>query len=243
MPTIATIRRRCLKSPSAAISTTTKLRSRAGPPSKIRWSSRIVILASELSEPADDSYDSEPAPVDFDAEQTVAHIQPDERATREDSLPFPGHAAAPEIAPEGRTLEHETLEDEEMEFHPVPEDIEALSEAAADSDLDLVEETLDADNGYGERWLPKIADVDEDEVLAAESAARPIRLRAKTKTMTTRKRKRPTDAPKCAPRRRPWLISSARPSVRAMIAADSVAAAAAAATTFALVHTPTAHSR
>ena len=55
-----------------------------------------------------------------------------------------------------------------MEFHPVPEDLEALSEAAADSDLDLVEETLDADNGYSERWLPKIADVDEEEVLAAE---------------------------------------------------------------------------
>ena len=40
--------------------------------------------------------------------------------------------------------------------------------SAADSDLDLVEETLDADNGYSERWLPKIADVDEEEVLAAE---------------------------------------------------------------------------
>ncbi len=125
-------------------------------------------VASELSEPTDDSYGHESAAVDSEAELTVAQTQPDEPATREDSLPFPGHAAAPDIAPKGRTLEHETLEDEEMEFHPVPEDIEALSEAAADSDLDLVEETLDADNGYGERWLPKIADVDEEEVLAAE---------------------------------------------------------------------------
>src|SRR5262249_19828008 len=89
--------------------------------------------------------------------------------THEHTLSFPGHGEAPSSAPQGRTLEHETLEDEEMEFHPVPEDIEALSEAAADSDLDLIEETLDAGNGYGERWLPKIAAVDEDEVLAAEA--------------------------------------------------------------------------
>ncbi len=114
------------------------------------------------------SYDNESSPVDFQAEQTVSHIQPDEAETREHAAAFPDYAPAPSSAPQGRTLEHETLEDEEMEFHPVPEDIEALSEAAADSDLDLVEETLDAGNGYNDRWLPKIADVDEEEVLAAE---------------------------------------------------------------------------
>ena len=103
---------------------------------------------------------------DFEAEKMAEQIQPDAPA-HEHSLPFPSHAA-PDAAPEGRTLEHETLEDEEMEFQPVPEDLEALSEAAADSDLDLIEETLDAGDGYGERWLPKIADVDEEEVLAAE---------------------------------------------------------------------------
>ncbi len=125
-------------------------------------------FAAELSEPANASYESESAGVDFEAEQNVAQTQPDEPATREHELPFPGHGDAPSSAPKGRTLEHETLDDEEMEFPPVPEDFEALSEAAADSDLDLVEETLDADNGFGERWLPKIADVDEEEVLAAE---------------------------------------------------------------------------
>jgi len=109
---------------------------------------------------------NESLPVDFELEQTVAHIQPDE-PTHEPSRPFPAHAA-PSSAPEGRTLEHEVLEDEETEFHPVPDNLEALSEAAADSDLDLVEETLDADDGFGDRWVPKIADVDEDEVLAAE---------------------------------------------------------------------------
>jgi len=76
--------------------------------------------------------------------------------------------AAPEQAPEGRTLEHEVLEDEEMEFHPVPDDISALSEVEGDEELILEEETLDAGNGSSERWIPKIEDVDEDEVVAAE---------------------------------------------------------------------------
>jgi ribonuclease G len=110
---------------------------------------------------------SEPRPVDFEAEQVVSELQPDEEPVRNHAVAFPSHEA-PSMAPEGHTLEHETLDDDEMEFHPMPENLEALSEAAADSDLDLVEETLDSDNGYGERWVPKIADVDEDEVLAAE---------------------------------------------------------------------------
>ena len=76
--------------------------------------------------------------------------------------------AAPSVAPEGRTLEHEVLEDEEMEFHPVPDDLGAMSEVAGDEELVLEEETLDADNGYSDRWIPKIEDVDEDEVVAAE---------------------------------------------------------------------------
>ncbi len=76
--------------------------------------------------------------------------------------------AAPAEAPEGRTLEHEVLEDEEMEFHPVPDDISALSEVAGDEGLVLEEETLDSDSGFSERWIPKIEDVDEDEVVAAE---------------------------------------------------------------------------
>jgi len=76
--------------------------------------------------------------------------------------------AAPSEAPEGRTLEHEVLEDEETEFQPVPQDLNALSEVAGDEELVLEEETLDSDRGYSERWIPKIEDVDEDEVVAAE---------------------------------------------------------------------------
>jgi len=76
--------------------------------------------------------------------------------------------AVPSEAPEGRTLEHEVLEDEEMEFHPVPNDVAALSEVAGDEELVLEEETLDSDSGYSQRWIPKIEDVDEDEVVAAE---------------------------------------------------------------------------
>src|ERR1019366_6450425 len=76
--------------------------------------------------------------------------------------------SAPSEAPEGRTLEHETLEDDEMEFHPMPENIEALSEVAGDLELEMEEETLDSNDGYSDRWIPKVADVDEDEVVAAE---------------------------------------------------------------------------
>jgi Rne/Rng family ribonuclease len=80
----------------------------------------------------------------------------------------PQRLTAPWEAPEGRTLEHEVLEDEETEFAPVPEDLSALSEVAGDEELILEEETLDSDNGNSERWIPKIEDVDEDEVVAAE---------------------------------------------------------------------------
>jgi ribonuclease G len=76
--------------------------------------------------------------------------------------------SVPSEAPVGRTLEHEVLEDEETEFHPVPDDLGALSEVAGDEELILEEETLDSGNGYSERWIPKIEDVDEDEVVAAE---------------------------------------------------------------------------
>ncbi len=87
---------------------------------------------------------------------------------------LPRRVTAPSVAPEGRTLEHEVLEDEEMEFHPVPDDLSALSEVAGDEELVLEEETLDADNGDSDRWIPKIADVDEDEVVAAEERGEQI---------------------------------------------------------------------
>ncbi len=102
------------------------------------------------------------------------HSETQEEELTHDELPPPNFAggfqqhSAPAEAPEGRTLEHETLEDDEMEFHPMPENIEAMSEVASDSELELVEETLDSDNGYSERWIPQVADVDEDEVVAAE---------------------------------------------------------------------------
>jgi len=91
----------------------------------------------------------------------------EEEAAPRAPVGFQRHAA-PEHAPEGRTLEHETLEDDEMEFHPVPENIEALREVAGDADLELEEETLNNGDSYSDRWIPKVADVDEDEVVAAE---------------------------------------------------------------------------
>ncbi len=82
--------------------------------------------------------------------------------------------AAPSIAPEGRTLEHEVLEEEEAEFQPMPDDLSAMREVAGDEEMVLEEETLDANNGYSERWVPKIEDVDEDEIVAAEERGEKI---------------------------------------------------------------------
>ena len=101
---------------------------------------------------------------DTTEEETTHHEAP---SGAQFTAGFPQHSA-PAEAPEGRTLEHETLEDDEMEFHPMPENIEALSEVASDLELEMEEETLDNDNGYSDRWIPKVADVDEDEVVAAE---------------------------------------------------------------------------
>jgi Rne/Rng family ribonuclease len=100
--------------------------------------------------------------------------EPDHAETTTQEPPaFQAHSA-PSIAPEGRTLEHEVLEDEEIEFHPVPDDLSALSEVQGDEELVLDEETLDADNDDSDRWIPKIADVDEDEVVAAEERGEQI---------------------------------------------------------------------
>ncbi|MGB8889928.1 MAG: Rne/Rng family ribonuclease [Candidatus Korobacteraceae bacterium] len=99
-------------------------------------------------------------------EQVAAEPHVDAAASREDSNTE--RLAAPSVAPKGRTLEHEVLEDEEAEFQPVPDDLSAMSEVAGDEELVLEEETLDSDNGYSGRWIPKIEDVDEDEVVAAE---------------------------------------------------------------------------
>jgi Rne/Rng family ribonuclease len=100
-------------------------------------------------------------------QHATSEMHSSDAAVARDSSAFPS-LTAPTEAPEGRTLEHEILEDEEAEFQPVPDDLNALSEVAGDEELVLEEETLDSDNGYSDRWVPKIADVDEDEVIAAE---------------------------------------------------------------------------
>ena len=138
-------------------------------------------------EPSHPVHEEAAAATNTDAPEPRSHIEPSEYGTIEvvsdateeeyshrDSEPAPQFASgfhqhsAPSEAPEGRTLEHETLEDDEMEFHPMPENIEALSEVAGDLELELEEETLDSNDGYSDRWIPKVADVDEDEVVAAE---------------------------------------------------------------------------
>ncbi len=138
----------------------------------------------EVSEPAWSSPVSSPpaieaAPQFENAENTqygTIEVGPGAEELRDDNQevadgpesPAYHQHTTPSEAPEGRTLEHETLDDDEMEFHPMPENLEALREVAADAELELEEETLDSDNGFGERWIPKVADVDEDEVVAAE---------------------------------------------------------------------------
>ena len=116
----------------------------------------------ESTEPS--GHDATEVATESTAEEAEHHLegQPAPAATG-----FQRHAA-PDEAPEGRTLEHETLEDDEMEFHPMPENIEAMREVAGDSELELEEETLDNGDNFADRWIPKVADVDEDEVVAAE---------------------------------------------------------------------------
>jgi len=123
-----------------------------------------VIRHEEVQEPQAAHHDAE-APV---AVQTTDVHEQESAVQEAQEFPAFHHDEAPSVAPAGRTLEHEVLEDEEMEFHPVPDDLSALSEVAGDEELVLEEETLDSDNGYSERWIPKIEDVDEDEVVAAE---------------------------------------------------------------------------
>jgi Rne/Rng family ribonuclease len=133
------------------------------------------------------THDTEVPQATSEASQHEGHVEAADRGTieggfetTEEEHSYPESQSGPELtselqqhsapseAPEGRTLEHETLEDDEMEFHPMPENIEALSEVAGDVELEMEEETLDSSDGYSDRWIPKVADVDEDEVVAAE---------------------------------------------------------------------------
>ena len=190
------------------------------------------------------STESESGPVDFEAEQRV-HTFSRRAATHESSLPFPGYAAAPSTAPKGRTLEHETLEDDEMEFHPVPENLEALSEVAGDRELDAGRrDPRRRRTATSERWVPKIADVDEEEVIAAEERGEKIYQAPRSDEEDGDEGGRGRDqwarrVACCVADR--GLSAAASRAPAAMIAAISVAAAAvAAATTFVLGRTPTA---
>ena len=95
-------------------------------------------------------------------------------ATQAEHHAHTAQLAAPSAAPEGRTLEHEVIEEEEAEFATIPEDLGAMREVAGDEELVLEEETLDADNNFADRWVPKIEDVDEDEIVAAEERGEKI---------------------------------------------------------------------
>ena len=133
------------------------------------WSSQNREQLDVATEEAEEPYEGVTAHTErtFVEEGTELEEEEEQGSTQHAALHYAQHEA-PSAAPEGLTLEHETLDDDEIEYHPVPENLDELSEVAGDAELDLVEETLDADNGYNERWIPKVADVDEDEVVAAE---------------------------------------------------------------------------
>ena len=109
----------------------------------------------------------------------------------------------------------------------MPENLEAMSEVAGDFDLELEEETLDDDNGYSDRWIPKVADVDEDEVVAAEErgetrfAAGEEELEEEEERRRRRQRARRT----ARGRRRQLPISSARRGAVAKVTATAAAGA------------------
>jgi Rne/Rng family ribonuclease len=144
---------------------------------------------AELTQPDEDTgpfsiADLRIEPLALETEQTASATQAEAEEVEEESHTAPAEHevdtpagsfdlvereqhAAPSVAPEGRTLEHEVLEEEEAEFQPMPNDLTAMREVAGDEELVLEEETLDA-NGFSDRWVPKIEDVDEDEIVAAE---------------------------------------------------------------------------
>ncbi len=98
----------------------------------------------------------------------------------------------------------------------MPENLEAMSEVAGDLELEMEEETLDDDNGYSDRWIPEVADVDEDEVIAAEERGetRFAGWRRRVRRGRGTAKRKATAAPKCALRRRRLAISSARRGAR-----------------------------
>jgi Rne/Rng family ribonuclease len=127
-----------------------------------------AVIFNEPSPSFENVETSEHGTIEVASESSAAEAERyEEQSAAQISGSFQRHAA-PELAPEGRTLEHETLDDDEMEFHPMPENIEALREVAGDAELELEEETLGNGDDYSDRWIPKVADVDEDEVVAAE---------------------------------------------------------------------------
>jgi ribonuclease G len=127
-----------------------------------------AVSVSDAPQPHSHIEPSEYGTIDIVPDATEEEqLHPDSQTESQFTSGFQQHSA-PSEAPEGRTLEHETLEDDEMEFHPMPENIEAMSEVAGDLELEMEEETLDSSDGYSDRWIPKVADVDEDEVVAAE---------------------------------------------------------------------------
>jgi ribonuclease G len=63
----------------------------------------------------------------------------------------------PESAPEGKTLEHETFEGEET-----PDAVQLAQDDSSESDMELEEETLEASGSDASRWIPQVADIEED---------------------------------------------------------------------------------
>ncbi len=141
----------------------------AEPEARATETSQVTATEVLPAPPQNQTWGEQPTEEESATEGEYKEQEHDDVSTQQ-STPFPSHAA-PSVAPEGRTLEHEVLEDEEMEFHPVPDDLSALSEVEGDEELVLEEETLQAD---ADRWVPKIEDVDEDEVVAAEERGEQI---------------------------------------------------------------------
>ena len=63
----------------------------------------------------------------------------------------------PESAPEGKTLEHETFDGEE-----ISDTVQLAQDDASESDMELEEETLEASGSDAGRWIPQVADIEED---------------------------------------------------------------------------------
>ena len=88
-----------------------------------------------------------------EGDEAFAHFSVEQRTHPQETT----QRTLPEIAPEGKTLEHEVFDGGEESVEPM----QLAQDDSGESDMELEEETLEASGTPG-RWIPHVADIEED---------------------------------------------------------------------------------